>query len=130
MSAQSNGCLELLIPVEDIARICHEANRAYCITIGDDSQVSWEDAAEWQRESAIEGVKFVMSNPVTGQTDPARMQHDNWMEDKLKDGWRYGVVKDADAKTHPCLLPYDSLPDNQKWKDWLFYSIAETFIVR
>jgi len=28
----------------NIAKVCHEANRAYCESIGDNSQLSWEDA--------------------------------------------------------------------------------------
>lgn len=34
--------------VEQIARMAHEANRAYCQALGDDSQPAWEDAPEWQ----------------------------------------------------------------------------------
>ena len=32
-----------------IAKIAHEVNRTYCIEIGDDSQLSWKDAPEWQK---------------------------------------------------------------------------------
>ncbi len=34
---------------ETIAKVCHEANRAYCQTIGDNSQLAWEQAEEWQQ---------------------------------------------------------------------------------
>jgi len=44
---------------ETIAVVCHEANRAYCSRIGDDSQPPWCDAPEWQKMSAITGVTFV-----------------------------------------------------------------------
>jgi hypothetical protein len=37
----------------NIAKVCHEANRAYCQTISDNSQLPWEQAKEWQRASAI-----------------------------------------------------------------------------
>lgn len=30
--------------IEQIARVCHEVNRAYCESMGDTSQVPWEDA--------------------------------------------------------------------------------------
>src|SRR5437879_1359495 len=42
--------------VEQVAKICHEANRAYCETIGDNSQPTWEKAPQWQKDSAINGV--------------------------------------------------------------------------
>src|SRR5438105_262770 len=37
--------------VEACARAAHEVNRAYCLALGDASQVAWEDAPEWQRSS-------------------------------------------------------------------------------
>ena len=46
------------------------------------------------------------------------------MTQKSKDGWTYGTVKDAEAKTHPCLLPYSELPQEQKIKDQLFISVV------
>jgi len=40
------------------ARIAHEANRVWCAENGDNSQPSWDNAPDWQRESAINGVTF------------------------------------------------------------------------
>ena len=36
----------------EIARVAHEINRAYCASLGDTSQPAWEDAPEWQQQSA------------------------------------------------------------------------------
>lgn len=108
---------------QDIARICHEANRMYCQTIGDNSQVVWEEAPEWQRESAIKGVEFCLNNPDA----PASANHDSWMAVKEADGWKYGEVKDADKKEHPCFVSYDQLPVEQKRKDYLFKYIVKSF---
>lgn len=105
---------------QQIAAVCHEANRAYCQMNGDNSQRSWDDAEEWQRESAIRGVAFALANP----TAPASSQHDAWLADKLKDGWVYGPTKDVSAKTHPCCVPYDELPEFQQRKDALFKAIV------
>jgi len=104
-----------------IARMCHEANRLYCQSIGDQSQLPWDEAAEWQRESAIKGVNFRLSNPDA----PASSQHDAWMEEKLAAGWVYGEVKCAEKKTHPCLVSYDELPEEQRFKDELFVRIVD-----
>jgi hypothetical protein len=106
--------------VEQIARVCHETNRAYCEAIGDNSQKSWEDADAWQRESARKGVEFKLANP----NSPASAQHEAWMNDKIKDGWVYGEVKDAGFKTHPCIVPYDQLPIEQRRKDYLFQGVV------
>ena len=96
--------------------VCHEANRAYCASIGDTSQLPWSEAAEWQRQSAIKGVEFAITNPHA----LASAQHDAWLEDKRKDGWTYGPVKDSEKKEHPCFVPYDVLPVEQQLKDALF----------
>lgn len=47
------------------------------------------------------------------------------MEEKVNDGWVYGEVKDADKKTHPCIVPYNELPEFQKKKDHLFIAIVK-----
>jgi hypothetical protein len=106
--------------IVSIAIVCHEANKAYCETHGDLTQKSWHEAEEWQRLSAIIGVKYALDNPDAGPAD----QHYNWCLDKFTDGWAYGVVKDATAKTHPCLVPYTELPEFQRKKDALFRNIV------
>lgn len=105
--------------IEDIAMVCHEANKAYCETLGDNSQLPWNDAYGWQRDSAIKGVQFAMN----GSTPQS--QHEAWCRDKEADGWKYGDVKDAEAKTHPCLVPYHKLPVEQQKKDALFRAVVE-----
>lgn len=108
--------------IEPIARICHEANRAWCEFNGDDSQPSWGDAPDWQRESAINGVAFHLANPDAGDS----ASHDNWTDEKHAAGWVYGPEKNPDATppTHPCLVPFDQLPREQQFKDRLFRTIV------
>lgn len=106
---------------EFIARVCHEANRAICEAAGDFSQKTWDQAEEWQRSSAIAGAMFALANPDA----PASAQHDAWSYAKSKDGWVYGTTKDAAAKTHPCLVPFDQLPFEQKVKDFVFKAIVK-----
>lgn len=109
-----------MITIKDIAKACHEANKALCESIGDATQKHWEYAAPWQKYSAIAGVEWRLDNPA----EPNSAQHEAWMESKAKDGWKYGAVKDAAAKTHPCMVPYAELPEEQKAKDALFVGIV------
>ena len=104
----------------DIARVCHEVNRAYCQAIGDDSQLSWEDAPKWQAASTISGVRAVL-----GRALSAEETHNHWMKEKVDDGWKWGLVKDVLKKTHPCIMPYTSLPKEQQVKDHLFRAVVE-----
>lgn len=109
--------------IEQIAQIAHETNAAFCRSIGDNSQVKWEDAPDWQKQSAIRGVEFALANP----NAPASSQHDAWMKDKIADGWGYGEVKDPAAKTHPCIVSYNQLPRDQRLKDHLFRAVVKAF---
>ena len=107
-----------------IARLCHEANRAYCQGIGDDSQLPWDDAPQWQKDSAVAGVRFHKLNPNAGDS----ASHDSWMAHKIADGWVYGPVKDPEKKEHPCMVPFASLPVEQQKKDALFRAIVKVFL--
>lgn len=111
--------------VEDIAKVCHEVNRAFCQTVGDDSQPSWETAPNWHHTSTINQVNFQIENP-DAQSSHTHIQ---WMNDKIQDGWKYGPVKDAVKKEHPCMVPYDELPIEQKMKDTLILNIVNTLKV-
>jgi hypothetical protein len=101
--------------IEACARAAHEVNRVYCRAIGDDSQLPWEDAPDWQKQSALKGVEGVLIHG----NGPA-VSHACWLAEKEATGWRWGPVKDPVAKEHPCMLPYEELPREQQQKDALF----------
>ncbi len=105
---------------EDIAKVCHEVNRAYCSSIGDNTQVSWEDAPAWQRYSACLGVDAHLDNPKMG----ASGSHESWLKQKLEEGWEYGPIKDPEKKQHPCIMPFNELPVSQQAKDFIFSEIV------
>jgi hypothetical protein len=101
--------------IEKAARAAHEVNRTYCLfALDDGSQKPWDQAEEWQRQSARDGVRHVL-NGATPQE-----QHEAWKADKVRDGWVYGETKDPERKTHPCIVPYDQLPIGQRRKDDLY----------
>jgi hypothetical protein len=102
--------------IQNIAQVAHELNKAYCESIGDNSQPDWGEAPEWQRSSAVNGVLFHIENPSASPS----ASHDSWLKQKTEEGWKYGSVKDADKKEHPCFVPYEELPTEQKSKDYIF----------
>lgn len=108
----------------NIARVCHEANKAWCEANGDFSQKHWLQAEDWQRDSAIKGVEFRANNPNAGHD----AQHNAWMEEKINAGWVFGEVKDAKARTHPCIVPFGLLPEFQQKKDALFCAIVDALM--
>jgi hypothetical protein len=107
-----------------IAKMAHEANKAYCESEGDYSQKPWVEAPAHNRISAIAGVKAYFDKP---NRTPAE-SHQAWVDNKLQQGWRYGAIKSDQLKTHPSLLPYDQLPLVAKYKDSLFRSVVLSYI--
>jgi len=105
-----------------IAQVAHEINQAYCNSIGDNSQPSWDEAPEWQQSSAVNGVIFHLANP---DASPSA-SHESWLKQKQDEGWKYGPVKNPDTKEHPCFVPYNELPVEQRSKNFLFKQIVHS----
>jgi hypothetical protein len=110
------------VKAEDIARLAHEVNRAYCAGIGDHSQVPWDNAPQWQRDSVVAGI----SAHLVDMSMTPEQSHAKWVEFKAREGWSYGPVKCPELMEHPCMLPYDQLPKEQRVKDYLFRAVVHT----
>lgn len=44
----------------------------------------------------------------------AKNVHEVWARNRIADGWTYGPVRDDSKKEHPCLVPYEDLPEIEK----------------
>jgi ryanodine receptor 2 len=47
----------------------------------------------------------------------ARNTHEVWSAGRIAAGWSYGKVRDDAKKHHPCLVPYEELPESEKEYD-------------
>jgi hypothetical protein len=47
----------------------------------------------------------------------ARSEHDRWVADKARNGWRYGPVRDDAAKIHPLMVSWEELDEVERDKD-------------
>jgi len=103
-----------------IARTVHEALRAWSAANGQQPAPAWYRAPKWMKTSTLESVEFVLEHP--GADD--LKQHDQWMEQKRRDGWVYGSKKDEKKKTHPMLVPFEELPEIEKRKDTLLRAVV------
>jgi len=101
-----------------MARAAHEVNRIYCYYLGEVVQQPWDDATPWQRQSCVKGVHGVLAGNTPEQS------HASWLAEKQRTGWVYGLVKDPEAKTHPCMVSYDQLTPEQRAKDALFVAVV------
>lgn len=43
--------------------------------------------------------------------------HEVWAQQRINDGWSYGVERDDVKKLHPCLIPYEDLAESEKAYD-------------
>ena len=43
--------------------------------------------------------------------------HEVWAKARMDEGWTYGEKRDDIHKKHPCLVPYDELPEEEKEYD-------------
>ena len=66
----------------------------------------------------------------------AKNVHEVWAQGRIAEGWTYGEKRDDEAKTHPCLVPYEELPESEKEYDrhtaisTLKFILAQGFIIR
>lgn len=50
--------------------------------------------------------------------------HENWLIEKMADGWIYGHAKEPEKKQHPCICSFATLPKAQQMK----YKICKTVV--
>jgi hypothetical protein len=108
--------------IEQIAEVCHEANRGYqsaFYDFGIPVARSWDDIDDEFRDSVRQGVKGIQEGNTPEES------HQGWIDFKVAHGWKYGLLKNEVLKEHPCLVPYDELPEDQRRKDDLFQAIVK-----
>ena len=44
----------------------------------------------------------------------AKNVHEVWAKSRMEQGWVYGPERNDSDKTHPCLVPYEQLPEVEK----------------
>jgi hypothetical protein len=44
----------------------------------------------------------------------AKNVHEVWAESRIRGAWRYGVTRNEERKEHPCLIPYEELPESER----------------
>lgn len=44
----------------------------------------------------------------------AKNVHEVWAQKRIEQGWTYGNERSDALKQHPCLIPYEELPETEK----------------
>lgn len=47
----------------------------------------------------------------------AKNVHEVWAQSRMEQGWTYGEERNDALKHHPCLVPYEELPEIEKAYD-------------
>jgi hypothetical protein len=113
-----------MIDIKQVAQVIHEANKAFGESIGESHHVSWEKTPESQKKISIGVVKNFIENKY--KMTPEEV-HKNWLEDKIKQGWKWGPGFNPITRLNPNLVPYDQLNLNEKMKDYLVRNIIAAF---
>ena len=110
-----------MLVINDIAQICHEANRALCKVLGDRVLPEWGALDNESQGITVRAVRYILDQ----QPAPSLAEiHERWRMDKVMHGWTYGEVTDDAKKTHKNMTLYIDLPVEQKAKDSLFLNIV------
>lgn len=112
-----------MFTTEKIARIVHAANNELRAQLNEPLQ-TWEDLTEGERAGVRTGIELTVAHPEMTPED----SHASWCRFKFEQGWVHGPVKDAVAKTHPCIVAYHELPAAQRAKDYLFQGIVRALL--
>ncbi len=46
--------------------------------------------------------------------DLAKNVHEVFVQNRMKEGWKYGPVRDDEKKENPTMIPYEDLPESEK----------------
>lgn len=101
----------------EVAKECHIANNALMVSNGEiENPVDWNELDTHTKNINLASVLKIYDYPNLTAEDI----HDEWMLNKIDDGWVYGEVKDVERKTHPLICDFDSMNDIDKMKDQIF----------
>src|SRR6266704_3741830 len=115
------GNAMILLTVRQLGRLNHALRREVALIFGDGTiPPSWDDAPEWMHIESERSARKLLENP--GML--AEEEHDRRVRQKITEGWKWGEVRDDEAKTHPSLVPFEKLPPGEQLKDLLRVSLA------
>jgi len=110
-----------MITIRELAQVCYDANKAYCVSRGELNKNRWGNIEEWRRESVMDGVRCALdfANPMPEDL------HGSWRSARESEGWSYNKQENSEDKHHPCLIPFDELPKDRVEKYKLFIAVVK-----
>jgi hypothetical protein len=66
----------------------------------------------------VDTSRVLLSTELNGIVEQlAKNTHENWAAIRIGQGWRYGPERNDLHKEHPCLVPFEDLPESEKEND-------------
>jgi hypothetical protein len=108
-----------------LANICHELVMAIRkLNDEKDFDIKYADLSDEEKNRVSNLIKRILYNPEI----TAKKLHNEWIEEKAKDGWIYGEKTDRDKKIHACMVEYEQLNFFQQLKDKIFIETVKFYI--
>ena len=104
---------------EQMASVVHEMNRQFRLVLGQAPGPHWNEADDQLKAVSVNGVKQALAGVTSEQL------HQTWVDFKRSQGWIWGPHKDVPNRRHPCMVPYEHLPEHEKVKDHMFNAVVE-----
>jgi len=89
-----------------ISKLAHNAMADNCLQNYNINIPLWDELPEDNRFVVVNLTAYIYAHPDI--TD--KELHDNWVKDRLNDGWRYGIKLDNDKKENPNIVEYENIP--------------------
>ena len=110
------------LSLTQMGRVWVSIVRDYCAFAGHDIPGHFDARPEEFQIGLLSAIDKHMDNYPNAQTPEE--SHNLWLAKHAQMGWVYGSCRNEEAKTHPCMVPYDELPNDQKLKDVLFIAFC------
>lgn len=111
--------------VVKICRIVFAGANALRLELGQTSGLQWEQLPQRTRNEIEIGVRDIATRKAKVPAD----LHVTWRDAMRRDGWDFGLVRDAERRTHPAICAFDELPVMEQAKYQLFFTMTQTLVV-
>jgi TrkA family protein/RyR domain-containing protein len=102
-----------LVPWDELSEDLKDANRHFADGIGAKLQAVDCGVVPAPLTASGDGASFT-----TDEVEKlARIEHDRWVHDKERAGFRYGPERDDELRTHPLMVPWEELAEEEREKD-------------
>lgn len=103
-----------------IARVAVEVLHDFSVSQGNAITTLWDECTDEHKARALADVEAYLGDELL----PASHSHTTWRNARISDGWTYGPVYDAEAKTDPKIVPFTDLPALDKMKASIFRGVV------